>query len=150
MFFMEINRIIQIAKQRGIIFPSSEIYGGLAGFFDYGPIGFLIKKNLENFWREFFVYPEENFFEVETSLLMNEKVWEASGHLKNFIDPITQCKKCKSFFRADNLIEELSGKSRIEKKLSSLRLRSMTSPKKESKRLWISWRKFLEEVSKLV
>ncbi|MEM5766338.1 MAG: glycine--tRNA ligase [Candidatus Aenigmatarchaeota archaeon] len=103
---MELEKIIQIAKRRGIIFPSSEIYGGLAGFFDYGNVGLLLKRKIENSWREFFVKSEEKIFEVETSLIMHERVWEASGHLKSFIDPITQCKKCNSFYRADNLIQE--------------------------------------------
>ncbi|MEM5879189.1 MAG: glycine--tRNA ligase [Candidatus Aenigmatarchaeota archaeon] len=107
---MEMDKIIQIAKRRGFIFPSSEIYGSLSGFFDYGHVGLLLKRKIENSWREFFVKSEEKFFEIESSLIMHEKVWEASGHLKGFIDPITQCKKCSSFYRADNLIEELSGK----------------------------------------
>ncbi|MEM5829461.1 MAG: glycine--tRNA ligase [Candidatus Aenigmatarchaeota archaeon] len=107
---MEIGKIIQISKRRGIIFPSSEIYGGLAGFFDFGNIGVLLKRKIENSWREFFVKEEEKIFEIETSLIMHEKVWEASGHLKNFIDPMTQCKKCGSFYRADDLIQESVGK----------------------------------------
>ncbi len=101
---------MQIAKQRGFIFPSSEIYGGLSGFYDYGPVGVLLKRRLENYWREFFVRRDENIFETETSLIMHQKVWEASGHLKDFIDPLTQCKKCNSSYRADNLIEEKTGK----------------------------------------
>lgn len=107
---MSIEKIIQIAKRRGFIFPSSEIYGGLSGFFDYGNVGILLKRKIENYWREFFVKREEKIFEVETSLIMHKKVWEASGHLEGFIDPITQCEKCNSFFRADNLIEEATGK----------------------------------------
>ncbi|MEM5773308.1 MAG: glycine--tRNA ligase [Candidatus Aenigmatarchaeota archaeon] len=107
---MEIEKIIQIAKRRGFIFPSSEIYGGLSGFFDYGHLGLMLKRKIENSWREFFIKNEEKIFEIESSLIMHEKVWEASGHLKSFIDPITQCKKCSSFYRADNLIEEILGK----------------------------------------
>ncbi len=106
---MNIEKIIQIAKRRGIIFPSSEIYGGLSGFYDYGNIGVLLKRKVENFWREFFVKSEDNIFEIETSLLMPEKVWKASGHLNSFIDPLTQCRKCNSSYRADNLIEEITG-----------------------------------------
>jgi len=107
---MNIEKIMQIAKRRGFIFPSSEIYGGLSGFYDYGNVGFLLKNKLENLWREFFIKSEENIFEIESSLIMHEKVWEASGHLKSFIDPLTQCKKCNSFYRADNLIEDVAGK----------------------------------------
>jgi glycyl-tRNA synthetase len=107
---MSIEKIMSIAKRRGIIFPSSEIYGGLSGFFDYGHVGLLLKRKLENFWRDFFIRFENNTFEIETSLIMHEKVWKASGHLDSFVDPLTQCKKCKSSFRADNLIEEQLGK----------------------------------------
>ncbi len=106
---MSIEKIISIAKRRGILFPSSEIYGGLSGFFDYGHIGLLLKRKIENLWREFFIKSEENIFEMETSLIMHENVWKASGHLDSFIDPLTQCKKCNSFYRADNLIEESAG-----------------------------------------
>ncbi|MEM7819060.1 MAG: glycine--tRNA ligase [Candidatus Aenigmatarchaeota archaeon] len=105
---MNIEKILAIAKRRGFVFPSSEIYGGLSGFFDYGPLGFLMKKKIENFWRDFFV-KQDNIYEVETSTIMPEQVWQASGHLKDFIDPLTQCKKCKSTFRADELIKDLTG-----------------------------------------
>jgi len=101
-----IEKIEQIAKRRGFILPNSEIYGGLSGTYDFGPLGFLLKKKLIEYWREFFVKSEDNIFEIETSLIMPEKVFEASGHLKGFVDPITQCKKCKNVFRADHLIEE--------------------------------------------
>jgi glycyl-tRNA synthetase len=104
----KIEKIIKIAKKRGFIFASSEIYGGLSGTYDFGPLGFLLKKKLIEYWREFFIKNEDNIFEIESSLIMPERVFEASGHLKGFIDPITQCKKCKNVFRADNLIEELT------------------------------------------
>ncbi|MEM5844259.1 MAG: glycine--tRNA ligase [Candidatus Aenigmatarchaeota archaeon] len=107
---MDVEKIIAIAKRRGFIFPSSEIYGGLSGFYDYGPLGVLMKKKIENFWRESFV-KQDNIFEVETCTIMHEQVWKASGHLKDFIDPLTTCKKCKSTFRADELIKDLTGKS---------------------------------------
>ncbi len=102
----KIDKILQISKKRGLIFPGSEIYGGLSGIYDFGPIGFLLKKKIIDYWREYFVKSDESIFEIESSLIMPEKVFEASGHLKGFIDPITKCKKCKSVFRADNLIEE--------------------------------------------
>ncbi|MFZ8830201.1 MAG: glycine--tRNA ligase [Candidatus Aenigmatarchaeota archaeon] len=105
-YMKKIEKIIKIAKKRGFIFASSEIYGGLSGTYDFGPLGFLLKKKIIEYWREFFIKNEDNIFEIESSLIMPEKVFEASGHLKGFIDPITQCKKCKSLFRADNLIEE--------------------------------------------
>lgn len=107
---MDIEKIMAIAKRRGIIFPSSEIYGGLSGFFDFGPIGILMKKRIENFWREFFV-KTDNIYEVETCTIMSKPVFVASGHCKDFIDPLTQCKKCNSMFKADDLIKEKTGKS---------------------------------------
>ncbi len=105
-----VQKVIEICKRRAIIFPTAEIYGGLAGFFDYGPVGLRIKRKLVNYWREFFVSREENIFEIEGSIVLPEKVLEASGHVKSFVDPITQCKKCKSLFRADHLIEDKTGK----------------------------------------
>lgn len=106
---MDISNIVSIAKRRGFIFPSSEVYGGLSGFFDFGHVGLLMKNKIENSWRDFFVKSEDNIFEIETSIIMHEKVWKASGHLDSFIDPMTQCKKCGTFYRADNLIEENTG-----------------------------------------
>jgi len=108
---MNIGKVENIAKRRGIIYPSSEIYGGLSGFYDYGPIGVRIKRNVQDSWREFFVKSENNIHEIETSIVMPEKVWEASGHLKDFVDPITQCNKCKSNYRADDLILEKTGEN---------------------------------------
>ena len=107
---MEIEKIIDIAKKRGFIFQSSEIYGGMSGFFDYGPIGTVMKNKIENFWREFFVKSGNNIFEISSRTIVPEAIWQASGHLKDFVDPITQCLSCKSMFRADNLIEEATGK----------------------------------------
>jgi len=106
---MKIEKLLQVAKKRGFVWPSSEIYGGLSGFFDYGPLGVMLKRKVENSWREFFIRTEDNIFEIESSLIMPGKVWEASGHLKNFIDPIVQCTRCKSFFRADELLQEQGG-----------------------------------------
>jgi len=97
---------IDLAKRRGFFWHSSEIYGGVSGMFDYGPAGLLLKRKLINKWRNLFIKPEDNIYEIESSLIQPEKVFEASGHLSSFIDPITQCKKCNSIYRADNLIEE--------------------------------------------
>jgi glycyl-tRNA synthetase len=106
---IQFDRVIDIAKRRGIIFQSSEIYGGISGFFDFGPIGCLMKRKIVDSWREFFLTPEDRIYEMETCTIMPEQVLRASGHLKDFIDPATQCKGCNSIFRADNLIEESTG-----------------------------------------
>lgn len=106
---MKIEKIIEIAKRRGFIFPSAEIYGGLSGFYDYGPLGLKLKNKIENFWREFFVSSEDNVCEISSRTIVPEQVWKASGHLKDFVDPITQCQNCKTMHRADDLIEKLTG-----------------------------------------
>ena len=103
-----VEKVIKVCKRRGIIFPTAEIYGGLAGFFDYGPIGIKIKRKIIESWREFFV-KNENVFEVEGNIVLPKEVFKASGHLESFVDPITQCEKCKSLFRADQLIEDAIG-----------------------------------------
>ncbi|MHA1123100.1 MAG: hypothetical protein ACTSPC_09930 [Candidatus Heimdallarchaeota archaeon] len=95
-----LDKIQDVSFRRGIAYPTGEIYGGLSGAFDYGPLGTLMRLKLINFWREYFV-KDENHFEVEGSLIIPEKVFEASGHLAKFNDPLVQCKSCKSMFRAD-------------------------------------------------
>jgi glycyl-tRNA synthetase len=89
------EKIVEIAKRRGIIFPTAEVYGGASGFFEYGPIGLLLKRKIEESWRNFFVKPE-NIVEIDGCTILPEPVFEASGHLKSFVDPIAQCKKCKA------------------------------------------------------
>ncbi len=92
-------------KKKGFIYPSSEIYGGLAGFYDYGHLGTKLKHNFEHLWRNYFLGLDDNYVEIETANIMHEKVFEASGHLKNFIDPIVRCSKCEFHERADHFIE---------------------------------------------
>ncbi|MBD3155842.1 MAG: glycine--tRNA ligase [Candidatus Aenigmarchaeota archaeon] len=99
-----------VCLTRGIIFPTAEIYSGVSGFFDYGPIGTILKQKLIKSWREEFVKSHSNIFEIDGSTVLPEKVLEASGHLESFVDPIAQCKKCKSIHRADHLIEDKTGK----------------------------------------
>ncbi len=99
--------IEKIALRRGIYYPSSEIHGSLAGFYDYGTVGKKIKNNFENYWRDFFLKGlNENFHEMETSTIMPEKVFEASGHLKQFVDPVVKCSKCKNTEKADQVLEK--------------------------------------------
>lgn len=102
--------LIRFCKEKGFIYASSDIYGGLQGFYDYGHAGTALKKNFENVWKKFFLGLNENFHEIETANVMHEKVFEASGHLKNFIDPIIACSKCSFFARADHFLEEQLGK----------------------------------------
>jgi len=105
----KLEDIQKICLSRGIVFPTAEIYPNISGFFDYGPVGFLLKKKLIGYWRDFFVKSENNIFEIDSSTILPEKVLIASGHVDSFIDPVTQCEKCKSIHRADHLIEEKTG-----------------------------------------
>lgn len=95
------DKIISLSKRRGFIFPGSEIYGGLANSWDYGPLGVELKNNIKQAWWERFVHQRDDMVGVDTALIMNPKVWEASGHLKEFSDPLVECKKCHHRFRAD-------------------------------------------------
>ncbi len=95
--------IVSLAKRRGIIFPSSEIYGGLNGFFDYGPLGAEIKRNIRDAWWRDLVHRRDDIVGLETSIIMHPKVWEASGHVEGFTDPMVDCKVSKQRFRADQL-----------------------------------------------
>jgi glycyl-tRNA synthetase len=106
----KLEDIQRLCLSRGIIYPTAEIYGGLSGCFDYGPVGVLIKRKFLEYWREFFVKDEDNIVEIDGATILPEKVLIASGHVESFVDPITQCEKCKSIYRADNFIEEKTGK----------------------------------------
>jgi len=97
------EKIISLCKRRGFIFPGSEIYGGLANSFDYGPLGVELKNNIKNLWWKRFVHQRDDMVGIDAALIMNPKVWEASGHLKNFEDALVECKKCHNRFKKDSL-----------------------------------------------
>src|SRR3989344_8290127 len=97
--------IATFCKKKGFMYPSSEIYGGIAGLYDYGHLGTKLKHNFENLWRSFFLGLDDNFFEIEAANIMHENVFKASGHLENFIDPIVDCSKCDFSERADHFIQ---------------------------------------------
>ncbi|WP_339033656.1 glycine--tRNA ligase [Spiroplasma endosymbiont of Cantharis rufa] len=103
---VEIEKLISHLKTQGFVFPGSEIYGGLANSWDYGPLGSEVKNKLKKLWWDFFVRRNEYNIGLDSSIILNPKVWNASGHLGNFNDPLIDCKNCKSRFRADKLIEE--------------------------------------------
>jgi glycyl-tRNA synthetase len=100
------EKIVSLCKRRGFVFPGSEIYGGLAGTWDYGPYGKKLKRNIEALWWRMFVEERDDMYEVDAAILMNKKVWEASGHVEGFSDPMVECEKCKGRFRADTLESE--------------------------------------------
>lgn len=100
---VSLETIVSLAKRRGFIFPGSEIYGGLANSWDYGPLGVLLKNNVKQAWWERFVTRRLDMVGVDSALIMNPKVWEASGHLAGFSDPLVECKKCHGRWRADEI-----------------------------------------------
>jgi glycyl-tRNA synthetase len=100
------DKIVSLCKRRGFIFPGSEIYGGLANSWDYGPLGVELKNNIKQLWWKKFVQSRDDIVGIDASLIMNSKVWESSGHLKEFSDPLVECKKCHSRFREDALAEK--------------------------------------------
>ncbi len=97
------EKIQSLAKRRGFIYQGSEIYGGLAGTWDYGPLGVALKNNIKDAWRKKFVSSKSDMYEVDAAILMNPKVWETSGHVAGFSDPLVECPKCKNRFREDQV-----------------------------------------------
>ena len=110
---MEINmeKMVNYCKQYGFIFQGSEIYGGLANTWDYGPLGSRLKNNVKDAWRKRFIQERPNAYEVDADILMHPRVWEASGHISSFTDPLIDCKECKTRHRADNLINDYTKSS---------------------------------------
>ncbi len=101
----KMDLLVSLCKRRGFVYPDSEIYGGFANAFDYGPYGVELKNNIRDAWWNRFVRGREDVVGIDTPVIQHPKVWEASGHLKNFSDPLVDCKKCKHRFRADHLLE---------------------------------------------
>lgn len=102
----KMDKIVNLAKRRGFVFPSSDIYGGLSGFYDYGPLGVSLKNNIKQLWREKFVFSTPDLFEIETAAITSAKVFEASGHIAEFADLLVECKKCHKRYRLDHFREE--------------------------------------------
>ncbi len=111
----KMDKIISLAKRRGFVFPGSEIYGGLANSWDYGPLGHSLKQNIKSAWWKFFVQERADMVPLDTAIIMNPKVWEASGHLQNFSDELVECKKCHHRFRSDHLLEAASAEPGYDK-----------------------------------
>lgn len=102
----EMTNVISLCRRRGFIFQSSEIYGGLESCYDYGPLGVELKNNVKRFWWQEMVQQHDNIVGLDAAILMHPRVWEASGHVKHFTDPLVDCKKCKHRFRADHVESE--------------------------------------------
>lgn len=130
-----LEKIVSLAKRRGFVYPGSEIYGGLANSWDYGPLGVELKKNIKDVWWERFVHRRNDMVGIDAALIMNPKVWEASGHLATFSDPLVECKKCHARARADQLTDdacaECGGKEFTEAKQFNLMLKTYLGPAEE-------------------
>ena len=105
------QEMVNYCKQYGFIFQGSEIYGGLANTWDYGPLGSRLKNNIKDAWRKRFIQERKNAYEVDADILMHPRVWEASGHVASFSDPLVDCKECKTRHRVDNLINDYTNSS---------------------------------------
>jgi glycyl-tRNA synthetase len=98
------DTFVSLCKRRGFVFQSSEIYGGIGGFWDYGPLGVEMKNNIKRSWWKYMVQERDDVVGIETSIIMNPRVWEASGHVATFADPMIECRNCKHRFRADEIV----------------------------------------------
>ncbi|MBQ1373302.1 glycine--tRNA ligase [Candidatus Saccharibacteria bacterium] len=103
-----LEKIVSLCKRRGFIFQGSDIYGGMAGTWDFGPLGVMFKRNIMNIWWNYFVDSRDDMYGVDAAIIMNPRTWVASGHLATFADPLVECKECKSRFRADKIAEGIS------------------------------------------
>jgi glycyl-tRNA synthetase len=104
------NKVVSLCKRRGFVFPGSEIYGGLANSWDYGPLGVELKNNIKNAWWKRFVHQREDMVGIDAALIMNTKVWESSGHVKTFSDPLVECEICHERFRCDDPFSDKTAK----------------------------------------
>ena len=104
---VSMEELVNYAKQYGFIFQGSEIYGGLANSWDYGPLGSNLKENIRNAWKKKFIQESDYNVALDAAIIMNPKVWEASGHVSSFSDPLIDCKSCKKRYRADSLVEDI-------------------------------------------
>ena len=115
---LTMDKLVALCKNRGFVFPGSEIYGGLANTWDYGPLGVALKNNVKAAWWKKFVTESPYNVGVDCAILMNPTTWQASGHLGGFSDPLMDCKSCKTRHRADNLIEDYMKKKGIEENIA--------------------------------
>jgi glycyl-tRNA synthetase len=103
---VSLEDIVSLCKRRGFIYQGSEIYGGLAGTWDYGPLGTLLKRNIVSEWLKFFVDGWSDMYQIDSAIIMNSKVWQASGHVDTFTDPMVECSNCHARLRADHILED--------------------------------------------
>lgn len=128
------EKIVSLCKRRGFVFPGSEIYGGLANSWDYGPLGVELKNNIKNLWWKMFVHQRDDMVGIDAALIMNPKVWENSGHMEVFNDPLVECKKCHSRYREDQIegkCPNCKGKEFTSAKNFNLMLKTFLGPAEE-------------------
>src|SRR5438128_2502598 len=104
---MDMDKLVSLCKRRGFIFPSSEIYGGINGFWDYGRLGVELKRNIKDAWWRDNVTLRDDMVGLDCAIIMHPKVWEASGHLSGFSDPMSTCRQCRKLFRADQVWDQI-------------------------------------------
>ncbi|MCV3743687.1 glycine--tRNA ligase [Ureaplasma sp. ES3154-GEN] len=114
--FIKADDLVNHLKQTGFVFANSEIYNGLANAWDYGPLGVLLKNNIKNLWWKYFVRQTPDVYGLDSAIINNPLVWQASGHLDNFSDPLIDCKKCQTRYRADKMINQIAQKELINEK----------------------------------
>lgn len=119
------DKIIALCKRRGFIYPGSEIYGGLANTYDYGPLGTELLRNIKNLWWKTFVQERSDIVGLDAGIISHHKIWEASGHVAGFADAMIDCKNCKARMRADNLIEDYYARNSKEKRVEGLSLEEL-------------------------
>ncbi len=131
------EKIQSLMKRRGFVYPGSELYGGLANTYDYGPVGVELLRNIKNLWWKIFVTKRDDMVGLDASVISHQRVWEASGHVAGFADAMVDCKNCKTRIRADHLIEEYLEKNKAT--LEELELENITIPTDLSKETIISY-----------
>jgi len=117
---LTMDKLIALCKGRGFVYPGSEIYGGLANSWDYGPIGSELKKNIKELWWKRFVHENEYNVGIDAAIIMNPNVWKASGHLSSFSDPLIDCKECKTRHRADKIVEDFVNENKLDVNVGEL------------------------------
>lgn len=116
------DKIVALCKRRGFIYPGSEVYGGITGFWDYGPMGVELKNNIKREWWKSMVYDREDVVGLDAAIVMNPKVWQASGHIQGFVDPLVECKNCHNRFRADKIANSICPSCKMKDKFTEPKL----------------------------
>jgi len=123
------DKIVSLCKRRGFVYPSSEIYGGFAGVYDFGPLGVELENNLKAHWWKWMVHKRSDIVGLDSSIFMNPKIWEASGHTKGFSDPLAECKECNTRIRVDKVLEEIDVKA--DEKMSEEEINKLFAERKK-------------------